>query len=158
MWKNRVFLLAVLYWTVDGTARDAGRDSSGRWTGQLGTLDGPSCTGQTQPGAAGQWTLDKWTVDGTEWTEPSVQLFTTPSISYCFEVDRRDKKFINKIYRLQRLCPALSRIWSKINGLREQVDRAPENTHIYLYNIFIYFPLLLTPLYYIYIFFTVQIK
>jgi len=32
-------------------------------------------------------------------------------------------------------------------------------THIYIYIIYIYiFPLLLTPLYYIYIFFTVQIK
>ena len=50
---------AVLYWTVDGTAGQ--RDS--------GTLDGPSCTGQKRLGAAGQWTLDKWTVDGTEWTE-----------------------------------------------------------------------------------------
>ena len=72
-----------------GTARDSsGRWTvdSGQWTGQRdsgtvdsgqkdcpvvgnGTLDGPSCTGQTQPGADGQWTLDKWTVDGTEWTE-----------------------------------------------------------------------------------------
>jgi hypothetical protein len=32
-------------------------------------------------------------------------------------------------------------------------------THIYIYIIYLYiFPLLLTPLYYIYIFFTVQIK
>ena len=83
-------MLAVLYWTLDGTAGqlDSGQwtvDSgqwtvdSGQWTvdsGQTdcpvvdnGTLYGSSCTGQTQPGAAGQWTLDKWTVDGTEWTE-----------------------------------------------------------------------------------------
>ena len=88
--KSDIFALAVLYWTVDGTARDSsgqlGTVDSGQWTvdsgqwtvdsGQKdcpvwdnGTLDGLSCTGQTQPGAAGQWTLDKWTVDGTEWTE-----------------------------------------------------------------------------------------
>ena len=81
MWKNKVFLLAVLYWTVDGTALDSGQWTvdSGQWTVDSGqkhcpvwdnrTLDGPSCTGQTQPGAAGQWTSGQWTVDGTEWTE-----------------------------------------------------------------------------------------
>lgn len=37
----------------------------------------------------------------------------------------------NNFKRLQALCPALSRIWNKINRLREQVDRAPENIHIY---------------------------
>ena len=69
--KNRVFLLAVLYWTVD-----SGRDSSGRWTADSGL----SSSGQRDTGRAilywteaardsGQWTLDKWTVDGTEWTE-----------------------------------------------------------------------------------------
>ena len=111
---------------------------TGQWTtGQLGTLDSGQWTVDS-----GQWTVDsgQWTVDGTEWTEPSVQLFTTLSSSYCFEVDRRNKKFSNKINRLQRLCPALSRIANKNSGLRERVDRAPENTHIYLYNIFIYFP------------------
>lgn len=37
-----------------------GAVDSGQWTVDNGTLDGPSCTGQTQPGtvdtAAGQWT------------------------------------------------------------------------------------------------------
>lgn len=51
---------------------------------------GDSCTGQ--------WTVD--TAGWTEWTEAAVQLFTTLSISYCLEVDRRDKKFANKINRL----------------------------------------------------------
>lgn len=75
-----------------------------------------------------------WTVDTAGWTdgtEASVQLFTTLSISYCLEVDRRDKKFANKINRLQRLCPALSRIGNKNRHLRGQVDRASENTSIY---------------------------
>ncbi len=44
MWKNRVFLLAVLYWTVDGTA------------GQLGTLDSGRDSGTVQYGIMGQWT------------------------------------------------------------------------------------------------------
>ena len=59
------------------TGRDTGRDNgTARDSGQMdcpvvdnGTLDGLSCTGQRRLGAAGQWTLDKWTVDGTEWTE-----------------------------------------------------------------------------------------
>ena len=46
----------------------------------------------------------------------------------------------NDFKGLQALCPALSWIANKNSGLREQVDRAPENTHIYLYNIYLYFP------------------
>lgn len=65
----------------------------------------------------------------------------------------------NDFKGLQALCPALSWIWNKISGLRERVDRAPENTHIYLYNIYLYFSPPPDPsILYIYIFFTVQNK
>ena len=87
LWKNQGFLCwpsCTGHWT--GQRDSSGQLDSGQWTvdsgqwtvdsGQTdcpvvdnGTLYGSSCTGQTQPGAAGQWTLDKWTVDGTEWTE-----------------------------------------------------------------------------------------
>lgn len=148
--ENRVFLLAVRYWTLNGTARDAGQ-----WT------EGLSSSGQRDTERAIlYWTeaaRDSWTVDGTEWTEPSVQLFTTLSISYCFEVDRRDKKFINKINRLQRLCPALSRIANKISRLRERVDRASENIYIYLYNIYSIFLSRPTALHGVYIFLLLSI-
>ena len=156
VWKNRGFLLAVLYWTE--AARDSGT------AGQLGTTgqwtDGLSSIGQRDTGRAIlYWTEAArdsghggWTVDGTEWTEPSVQLFTTLSISYCLEVDRRYKKFGNKINKLQRLCPALSWIGNKNRYLHGQVDRAQENTHIYLYNIYSIFPSRPTALHGVYIF------
>ena len=76
--KNREFLLAVLYWTVDRTA------------GQLGTLDSGQDSGTARDagrailywtGAARDSGQGGWTVGWTEWTEPSVQLFTTLSIS-----------------------------------------------------------------------------
>ena len=72
MWKNRGFssgknaiffcvknigiLLAVLYWTVDGTVDGTTRDA-GQWT-----VD------------SGQWTVDsgQWTVDSGQWTGHSV--------------------------------------------------------------------------------------
>ena len=95
MWKNQGFSLAVLYWTLDGTARDSGQwteglSSGGQWTvdkwtsgqwtvdrrtvqyGTMGHWTGhPVLDNGTLDGLSctGQWTLDKWTVDGTEWTE-----------------------------------------------------------------------------------------
>nr|DAF65043.1 MAG TPA: hypothetical protein [Podoviridae sp. ct2iq11] len=103
-----------------------------------------------------------WTVDTAGWTdgtEASVQLFTTLSFSYCLEVDRRDKKFVNKINRLQRLCPALSRIGNKNRHLRGQVDRAPENTSIYYIKYLFYFSVPSDRLTWgIYFFITVQNK
>lgn len=38
----------------------------------------------------------------------------------------------NDFSMLRALCPPLSRIWNKIRYLDEQVDRVPENTHIYI--------------------------
>lgn len=70
MWKNRVFLLAVLYWTVD----------SGQWTGQLGTVD----SGQWTEGLSsmGQWYTGRailyWTEaarDSGQWTGQSGQKY-----------------------------------------------------------------------------------
>lgn len=42
----------------------------------------------------------------------------------------------NDFSMLRALCPPLSRIWNKIRYLDEQVDRVPENTHIYILYIF----------------------
>lgn len=65
---------------------------TGQWTGQLwtldsgqkdcpvvdnGTLDGPSCTGQTQPGAAGQ--MDSGQVDSGR---DRVDRGTVPTLEY----------------------------------------------------------------------------
>lgn len=78
MWKNQGFLLAVLYWALDGTAGQLGTVDSGQWTGQLGTLDsgqwteGLSSSGQRDAGRAilywtdaarGRWTVDAGQVD-----------------------------------------------------------------------------------------------
>lgn len=161
MRKNRVFLLAILYWTVD-----TGRDSSGRWTvdgiardssGQW--TDGLSSSGQLDIGRAIlYWTeaaRDSWTVDGTEWTEALSLLWFTKSNSCLFLVDRRCP-IISRGYKLS-VQPCLGfgiKSAGYANGWTEL-----RRTHIYIYIIYIcIFPLLLTPLYYIYIFFTVQMK
>ena len=79
VWKNKVFLLAVLYWTVDGTTGQLGTLDSG----QLGTLDSGQWTVDrrtVQYGTMGHWTghpvLDRigsgqWTVDSGQWTVDS---------------------------------------------------------------------------------------
>ena len=92
--KNQEFLLAVLYWTVDGTVDGtAGQlGTAGQWTvdrrtvqygtmGQLGTTgqwtEGLSSMGQRDTGRAILYWIEAardsghggWTVDGTEWTE-----------------------------------------------------------------------------------------
>ena len=103
VWKNRGFLLAVLYWTVDTgrdssgrwtvdgtvdrTARDSGRDSgtardSGQWT------DGLSSMGQLNTGRAilywtdaarGRWTVDAGQVDSGR---DRVDRNTVPTLEY----------------------------------------------------------------------------
>ena len=162
--------MAVLYWTVDtgrdnGTARDAGQWTvdSGQWTvdrrtvqyGAMGHWTGHPVLDR---GGSGQWTeaaRDSWTVDGTEWTEALSLLWFTKSNSCLFLVDRRCS-IISRGYKLS-VQPCLgfgTKSAGYANGWTEL-----RKTYIYIYIIYLYiFPLLLTPLYYIYIFFTVQMK
>ena len=153
------------------TGRDTGRDNgTARDSGQMdcpvvdnGTLDGLSSMGQWDTGRAIlYWTEAArdsghrgWTVDGTEWTEVLSLLWFTKSNSCLFLVDRRCP-IISRGYKLSvqpcRVLPIKTAGYA--NGWTEL-----RKTHIYIYIIYLYiFPLLLTPLYYIYIFFTVQIK
>lgn len=143
---------------------DSGRDA-GQWTVDSGqkdcpvwdnwTLDGPSCTGQRRFGtvdtAAGQWTgqsgqnllstslllcppliVLKWTARVKN--SPIKSVGYNGSVQPCRGLPIKTAGYANR--------------WTELR-----------KTHIYIYIIYIYiFPLLLTPLYYIYIFFTVQIK
>lgn len=158
VWKNRGFLLAVLYWTVDGTARDSSGQLGTLGSGQKdcpvwdnGALDGPFCTGQKRLGTGGQWTgqsgqnllssslLLRPSLIVFKWTD-GVKNSSVKSIGY------------NGSVQPCRVLPIKSAGYA--NGWTEL-----RKTHIYIYIIYLYiFPLLLTPLYYIYIFFTVQNK
>ena len=71
-------MLAVLYWTVDTGQWTL---DSGHWTGQLGTVDGLSCTGQRRLGTVdglsctGQRRLGTVDTASGQWTGQSGQKY-----------------------------------------------------------------------------------
>ena len=132
VWKNQGFLLAVLYWTVDSGQKDCPVVGNG-------TLDSGQWTGQSGQNLLSTSLLPCLSLIVLKWTD-RMKNSSIKSIGYNGSVQP---------------CRGFGiKSAGYANGWTEL-----RKTHIYIYIIYLYiFPLLLTPLYYIYIFFTVQIK